>query len=44
MAWNNITKSADAADKGVKSIVVPYQRLYLDFYQVPASQRLIDEP
>lgn len=44
MAWNNITKSADAADKGFKSIVVPYQSLYLDFYQVPASQRLIDEP
>lgn len=44
MAWNNISKSKDAADKGFRSIVVPYQALYLDFMQVPVSQRLVDEP
>lgn len=44
MAWNSIGKSSDAANKGFKSIVVPYSHLYLDFMQVPVSQTIIDEP
>lgn len=44
MAWNSIDKSREAANKGMKSIVVPYNQLYLDFMQVPLSQRLVDEP
>lgn len=44
MAWNHINKSAEAADKGFKSIVVPYQSLYIDFMQVPANQTIVDEP
>ena len=43
MAWNNISKSKDAADKGFKSIVVPYQSLYLDMMQVPVSQADVNE-
>lgn len=38
MAWNHINKSKEAADKGFKSIVVPYQSLYLDMMQVPLSE------
>lgn len=37
MAWNHINKSKEAADKGFKSIVVPYQSLYFDMMQVPLS-------
>jgi len=44
MAWNNINKSAEAANAGMKSIVVPYQQLYLDFMQVPPAQCNVDEP
>ena len=44
MAWNSIDKSREAANKGMKSIVVPYNQLYLDFMQVPVSQRFVDEP
>lgn len=44
MAWNSINKSRDAANKGFKSIVVPYQNLYIDFMQVPANKALVDEP
>ena len=44
MAWNSIDKSREAANKGMKSIVVPYNQLYLDFMQVPLSQRFVDEP
>lgn len=44
MAWNNINKSAEAANRGFKSIISPYQNLYLDFMQVPADKTLIDEP
>ena len=44
MAWNHINKSATAADYGLKSIVVPYQSLYLDFYQAPPEKRFVDEP
>lgn len=43
MAWNNITKSKEAADKGFKSIVVPYQSLYLDMMQVPLSEVDVNE-
>lgn len=43
MAWNNISKSADAANKGFKSIVVPYQSLYFDMMQVPVGQTDINE-
>ncbi len=44
MAWNSINKGAEAADKGFKSITVPYQQLYLDFMQVGPNQTIIDEP
>ncbi len=44
MAWNSIGKSADAANKGFKSIITPYSHVYLDFMQVPANQTIIDEP
>lgn len=44
MAWNSIDKSREAANKGMKSIIVPYNQLYLDFMQVPVNQRLVDEP
>lgn len=43
MAWNNISKSKDAADKGFRSIIVPYQSLYFDFMQVSASAANVDE-
>lgn len=43
MAWNNITKSKEAADKGFKSIVVPYQSLYFDMMQVPLSEVDVNE-
>lgn len=43
MAWNNINKSKDAADKGFKSIVVPYQSLYFDMMQVPLSEVDVNE-
>lgn len=43
MAWNSIGKSSDAADKGFKSIIVPYQTLYLDFMQVATAQRDVCE-
>ena len=43
MAWNSIDKSKDAADKGFKSIVVPYQSLYLDMMQVPLSEVDVNE-
>ncbi|MBQ2778484.1 MAG: family 20 glycosylhydrolase [Bacteroidaceae bacterium] len=44
MAWNSIGKSADAANKGFKSIITPYSHVYLDFMQVPADRTIIDEP
>ncbi len=43
MAWNSIGKSSDAADKGFKSIVVPYQTLYFDFMQVTVDQADVNE-
>ena len=39
MAWNNIDFSAKAAEKGFKSIVVPYQTLYFDMMQAKRSLR-----
>ncbi len=44
MAWNSIGKSADAANKGFKSILTPYSHVYLDFMQVAANKTIIDEP
>lgn len=43
MAWNSIDKSKEAANKGFKSIVVPYQSLYLDMMQVPLSEVDVNE-
>lgn len=43
MAWNHINKSKEAANKGFKSIVVPYQSLYLDMMQVPLSEVDVNE-
>lgn len=43
MAWNHINKSKEAAGKGFKSIVVPYQSLYLDMMQVPLSEVDVNE-
>lgn len=43
MAWNHINKSKEAADKGFKSVVVPYQSLYLDMMQVPLSEVDVNE-
>ena len=44
MAWNNLNLSKTAADRGLKSIIVPYSHLYLDFPQAQDAQRPIDEP
>ena len=43
MAWNGIGFSGQAADRGMKSIIVPYQVLYLDFLQAYTSDRFVDE-
>lgn len=43
MAWNNIDKSREAADKGFRSIVVPYQSLYLDMMQVSVDDADVNE-
>lgn len=43
MAWNSIGKSSDAANKGFRSIVCPYQALYLDFMQVSEDKADINE-
>ncbi len=43
MAWNHISKSKDAADKGFKSIVVPYQSLYLDMMQISKDKADVNE-
>ena len=44
MAWNNINFTKKAADRGMRSICVPYQTLYIDMMQVPPSKTVIDEP
>ena len=43
MAWNGIGFSGKAADRGMKSIIVPYQVLYLDFLQAYVKDRFVDE-
>ena len=43
MAWNGIGFSGQAADRGMKSIIVPYQVLYLDFLQAYVRDRFVDE-
>lgn len=44
MAWNNINKMSEAANKGLKSIATPYSNLYLDMMQVGPNQTIVDEP
>ena len=44
MAWNSLNYSSEAAKRGMKSIIVPYSHLYLDFQQAEDSQRPVDEP
>ena len=44
MAWNSLGKSAEAANKGFKSIVSPYSHVYIDFMQVGPDKTTIDEP
>ena len=43
MAWNNINLSNTAAQRGMKSIIVPYSHLYLDFQQANEEDRFVDE-
>ena len=43
MAWNNISYSAQAANRGMKSIMAPHQQLYLDFLQAYTADRFVDE-
>lgn len=44
MAWNSLGKSAEAADKGFRSIATPYSHVYIDFMQVGPDKTTIDEP
>ena len=44
MAWNSLNYSSEAAKRGMKSIIVPYSHLYLDFPQANDNQRPVDEP
>lgn len=44
MAWNGIGYSGTAANRGMKSIIVPYTHLYLDFMQSDENNRFVDEP
>ncbi|MBQ2807908.1 MAG: family 20 glycosylhydrolase [Bacteroidaceae bacterium] len=44
MAWNSLGKTADAANKGFKSIATPYSHVYIDFMQVGPDKTVIDEP
>ena len=43
MAWNGIGYSGEAANRGMKSIIVPHQYLYLDFMQAEESNLFFDE-
>lgn len=43
MAWNSASKTAEAANKGFKSIYVPYQSLYLDMMQVTEAEADVNE-
>ena len=44
MAWNNLGKTAEAANKGFKSIATPHSHVYIDFMQVGPDKTIIDEP
>ncbi len=45
MAWNSEgTDARQAYAKGMRSIHVPYSKLYLDFQQAEADDKFIDEP
>ena len=44
MAWNSLGKTAEAANKGFKSIATPYSHVYIDFMQVGPDKTTIDEP
>ena len=44
MAWNGMGYSTQAANRGMKSIIVPYQYLYIDFMQGEESDLFVDEP
>ena len=44
MAWNGLGFSSEAAKRGMKSIIVPYQYLYIDFMQGEESNLFVDEP
>ncbi len=44
MAWNGIGYSGIAASREMKSIIVPYTHLYLDFMQSDENNRFVDEP
>ena len=44
MAWNSLNYSSEAAKRGMKSIIVPYSHLYLDFQQAQDADRPVDEP
>lgn len=44
MAWNSGNYTQQAANKGFKSIYVPYQKLYLDFMQELPENCYFDEP
>ena len=43
MAWNGMGYSTQAANRGLKSIIVPYQYLYIDFMQAEESECFVDE-
>lgn len=44
MAWNSLGKTAEAANKGFKSIATPYSHVYIDFMQVGPDKTTVDEP
>ena len=44
MAWNSLALSGTAANRGMKSIIVPHSHLYLDFPQAQDADRPVDEP
>lgn len=44
MAWNGMGFSSEAAKRGMKSIIVPYQYLYIDFMQGEEGDLFVDEP
>ena len=44
MAWNSLGKTAEAANKGFKSIATPYSHVYIDFMQVGPDKTILDEP